>query len=105
MKFDLEEIEKEKKKILEERVKHKKFIAKYFKSRGMTPWTDEREESLLKEKFSFLFSKKELEPEHKLIKKERLKFIERWADFVQKNPNSVWSKLQADFLDMVYGKR
>ncbi len=104
MRFDKKELDEQIKEILKERVRHKKFIARYYKSKGIKPWTEEGEESLLKERFSFLFSKKELEPDHKLSRKERLKFIDSWVDFVQKNPNKVWSRLQADFIDTFYGK-
>lgn len=35
---------------------------------------------------------------------ERRKFVDFWIDFMQKNPNSVWSRQHADFVDMIYGK-
>ena len=29
----------------------------------------------------------------------RLEFIRFWADYMKKNPNKVWSKQQADFIN------
>ncbi len=38
---------------------------------------------------------------NKSLKKsdQRMGFVEFWADYVKKNPNKVWSKQQADFID------
>ncbi len=103
IKFDKKDMEEEKKRILEERIKHKKFIAEYYKAKDKN-WTPVNEDALIKEKFSFLFSPEELKSNRKLSKARRLKFIDSWVDFMKKNPNSVWSKLHADFVDMVYRK-
>jgi len=104
MKFDKKDMEEERKRILEERVKHKKFIAEFYKAKNGTNWIPVNEESLLKEGFSFLFSQEELKQNRKLSKARRLKFIDSWIDFIKKNPNSVWSRLHADFVNMVYTK-
>ena len=103
-KFDKKEMKEERKKILKERVKHKKFIVEFYKAKYGANWIPVNEEALLKEKFSFLFSREELKSNRKLSKARRLKFIDSWVDFIKKNPNSVWSKQHADFVDMVYGK-
>lgn len=34
-------------------------------------------------------------------RKQRLEFVKFWADYVIKNPNKVWSKQQASFINSV----
>ena len=39
---------------------------------------------------------------NKLLKRpDRIGFVEYWADYVKRNPNKVWSKQQADFINSV----
>jgi len=33
--------------------------------------------------------------------KERLEWINFWTDFMKRNPNKVWSRQQADFINSV----
>lgn len=51
-----------------------------------------------------MFDLKAIEKDMEINRRERRKFIDSWIDFMQKNPNSVWSKEHAEFVDMVYGK-
>ncbi len=36
-----------------------------------------------------------------LGKSDRMGFVEFWADYVKNNPNKLWSKQQADFINSV----
>lgn len=42
---------------------------------------------------------KELEKMKKEIFRERLEFIDRYAEWIKKTPNKEWSKQHADFID------
>ncbi|MBI4015835.1 MAG: hypothetical protein HY362_03915 [Candidatus Aenigmarchaeota archaeon] len=52
-----------------------------------------------------MFNLEELEKDRKINRLERRKFIDLWIDFMEKNPNYIWSRQHADFVDMVYGKK
>ena len=41
----------------------------------------------------------ELEEEMKLNRKQRMEFIDMYAEWVKKTPNKVWSKQHKKFLD------
>lgn len=36
-----------------------------------------------------------------LKRSDRIGFVEYWADYVKENPNKIWSKQQADFINSV----
>ena len=52
-----------------------------------------------------MFNLEEIKRDMEGNKIERLKFIDFWIDFMQKNPNSIWSSQHADFVDMIYGNK
>ena len=43
----------------------------------------------------------ELKKEKGINDKQRLEWIDYWVDYMKKNPNEVWSKQQADFINSV----
>ena len=45
------------------------------------------------------FNLKELEKQKKENFKERLEFIKKYAEWIKKTPNKIWSKRQKEFLD------
>jgi len=45
------------------------------------------------------FNLKELEKQKRENFKERLEFIKKYAEWVKKTPNKIWSKRQKEFLD------
>ena len=45
------------------------------------------------------FNLKELEKQKKENFKERLEFIKKYAEWIKKTPNKIWSKHQKEFLD------
>lgn len=38
-------------------------------------------------------------------RKERIKFIEMYVEWLKKTPNEVWSKQQAEFINSVFKKK
>ena len=42
---------------------------------------------------------KELEEEMRLNRKQRMEFIDLYAEWIKKTPNKVWSKQHKKFLD------
>ena len=35
------------------------------------------------------------------INRQRIEWVRYWVDYMKKNPNEVWSKQQADFINSV----
>lgn len=46
-------------------------------------------------------SSKVMEREREKNNTQRLEWIKYWTDYMKKNPNKVWSKQQADFINSV----
>jgi hypothetical protein len=44
----------------------------------------------------------ELKRDVEINRKERIDFVRRWADYVKRNPNDVWSSQQADLINSVF---
>ncbi|MFA4886822.1 MAG: hypothetical protein WC595_01285 [Candidatus Nanoarchaeia archaeon] len=37
--------------------------------------------------------------EREINSRERMKYVEKWAEFVKNNPDEVWSKMQKELID------
>lgn len=76
---DRVELDKEIEYILKERIEHRKQCVEFFKKKGAD--------------FNIFF------PKSKLSQKERMKVVDKHAEWIRKTPNKIWSSKQKEISD------